>query len=107
MSSSLLKILINKFSDKLELMIVMIIIENPHQQIFRQVRIVNQTSEVDEARYSSIAPLQPINDMFRIEGNVIDIGDHRHHHVTGCFFTGPPPEKLKYGKVRLGEVRCI
>jgi len=40
----------------------------------RQVRIVNQTSEVDEDRYSSIAPLQPIDDMFRIEDNVIDIG---------------------------------
>ena len=26
---------------------------------------------------------------------------------TGCFFTGPPPKKLKYGKPRLGEVRCI
>jgi len=35
---------------------------------------VNQTSEVDEARYSSISPLQPIDDMFRIEDNVIDIG---------------------------------
>ena len=23
------------------------------------------------------------------------------------FFTGPPPEKLKYGKPRLGEVTCI
>ena len=23
------------------------------------------------------------------------------------FFTGPPPKKLKYGKQRLGEVRCI
>ena len=23
------------------------------------------------------------------------------------FFTGPPPEKLKYGKLRLGEVMCI
>ena len=23
------------------------------------------------------------------------------------FFTGPPLEKLKYGKPRLGEVRCI
>ena len=23
------------------------------------------------------------------------------------FFTGPPPKKLKYGKLRLGEVRCI
>ena len=23
------------------------------------------------------------------------------------FFTGPPPKKLKYGKPRLGEVRCI
>ena len=36
---------------------------------------MNQTSEVDEDRYSSIAPLQPIDDMFRIEDNVIDIGD--------------------------------
>ena len=26
---------------------------------------------------------------------------------TGCFFTGPPPKKLKYGKLRLGKVRCI
>ena len=26
---------------------------------------------------------------------------------TGCFFTGPPPKKLKYGKPRLGEVSCI
>ena len=28
---------------------------------------------------------------------------------TGCFFffTGPPLKKLKYGKGRLGEVRCI
>ena len=27
---------------------------------------------------------------------------------TGCFFfIGPPPEKLKYGKPRLGKVRCI
>ena len=27
---------------------------------------------------------------------------------TGCFFfTGPPPKKLKYGKPRLGKVRCI
>ena len=26
---------------------------------------------------------------------------------TGCFFAGPPPKKLKYGKQRLGEVRCI
>ena len=42
--------------------------------VLRQVRIVNQTSEVDEARYSSISPLQPIDDMFRIEDNVIDIG---------------------------------
>jgi len=40
----------------------------------RQVRIVNQTSEVDKARYSSISPLQPIDDMFKIEDNVIDIG---------------------------------
>ena len=23
------------------------------------------------------------------------------------FFTGPPLKKLKYGKLRLGEVRCI
>ena len=23
------------------------------------------------------------------------------------FFTGPPPKKLKYGKPRLGEVKCI
>ena len=23
------------------------------------------------------------------------------------FFTGPPPKKLDYGKLRLGEVRCI
>ena len=30
------------------------------------------------------------------------------HHHTGCFFfTGPPPEKLKYEKLRLGEVTCI
>ena len=36
---------------------------------------MNQTSEVDKARYSSIAPIQPIDDMFRIEDNVIDIGD--------------------------------
>ena len=29
-------------------------------------------------------------------------------HDTRCFFfTGPPPKKLKYGKQRLGEVRCI
>ena len=28
-------------------------------------------------------------------------------HIQGAFFTGPPPEKLKYGKLRLGEVRCI
>ena len=27
--------------------------------------------------------------------------------VQGVFFTGPPPEKFKYGKLRLGEVRCI
>ena len=27
--------------------------------------------------------------------------------IQGVFFTGPPPEKLKYGKPRLGEVRCI
>ena len=26
---------------------------------------------------------------------------------TGCFFTGPPPKKLRYGKPRLGEVTCI
>ena len=54
--------------------------------VLRQVRIVNQTSEVDEARYSSISPLQPIDDMFRIEDNVIDIGliiiidIYRSHH---------------------------
>ena len=36
---------------------------------------MNQTSEVDKARYSSIAPIQPIDDMFRVEDNVIDIGD--------------------------------
>ena len=55
--------------------------------VLRQVRIVNQTSEVDEARYSSISPLQPIDDMFRIEDNVIDIGliiiidiSRSHHH---------------------------
>ena len=35
---------------------------------------MNQTSEVDEERYSSIAPLPPVDDMFRIEDNVIDIG---------------------------------
>ena len=23
------------------------------------------------------------------------------------FFSGPPPKKLKYGKPRLGKVRCI
>ena len=23
------------------------------------------------------------------------------------FFTGPPPQKFKYGKQRLGEVTCI
>ena len=28
-------------------------------------------------------------------------------HIQGVFFTGPPPKKLKYGKLRLGEVRCI
>ena len=28
-------------------------------------------------------------------------------NYTGCFFTGPPPKKLKYGKLRLGEARCI
>ena len=27
--------------------------------------------------------------------------------IQGVFFTGPPPKKLKYGKPRLGEVRCI
>ena len=27
--------------------------------------------------------------------------------IQGVFFTGPPPKKLKYGKQRLGEVRCI
>ena len=27
--------------------------------------------------------------------------------LQGVFFTGPPPKKLKYGKQRLGEVRCI
>ena len=27
--------------------------------------------------------------------------------IQGVFFTGPPPKKLKYGKLRLGEVRCI
>ena len=27
--------------------------------------------------------------------------------LQGVFFTGPPPENLKYGKPRLGEVRCI
>ena len=43
--------------------------------VIRQVRIVNQTSEVDKARYSSIAPIQPIDEMFRVEDNVIDIGD--------------------------------
>ena len=28
-------------------------------------------------------------------------------NIQGVFFTGPPPEKLKYGKPRLAEVRCI
>ena len=28
-------------------------------------------------------------------------------YYTGCFFTGPPPKKLKYGNSRLGEVTCI
>ena len=27
--------------------------------------------------------------------------------IQGVFFTGPPPKKLKYGKPRLSEVRCI
>ena len=27
--------------------------------------------------------------------------------IQGVFFTGPPPEKLKYGKPRLGEVTYI
>ena len=48
---------------------------------FRQVRIVNQTSEVDKARYSTIAPLQPIDDMFRIEDNIIDIGSGSVYHI--------------------------
>ena len=30
----------------------------------------------------------------------------RKYIVQGVFFTGPPPKKLKYGKPRLGEVRC-
>ena len=29
---------------------------------------------MDEERYSNIAPLPPVDDMFRIEDNVIDIG---------------------------------
>ena len=29
------------------------------------------------------------------------------HVLQGVFFTGPPPKKLKYGKLRLGEVTCI
>ena len=40
---------------------------------------------------------------FQVYGGSLD-----HDGDTGCFFfTGPPPEKLKYGKPRLGEVRCI
>ena len=27
--------------------------------------------------------------------------------VQGVFFTGPPLKKLKHGKLRLGEVRCV
>ena len=26
-------------------------------------------------------------------------------HIQGVFFTGPPPKKLKYGKLRLGVSR--
>ena len=29
------------------------------------------------------------------------------HIYRVFFFTGPPPKQLKYGKPRLGEVRCI
>ena len=32
---------------------------------------------------------------------------HNAAHIQGVFFTGPPPKKLKYGKPRLGEFRCI
>ena len=28
-------------------------------------------------------------------------------NIQGAFFTGPPLKKFKYGKTRLGEVRCI
>ena len=28
-------------------------------------------------------------------------------YIQGVFFTGPPPKKLKYVKLRLGEVTCI
>ena len=31
----------------------------------------------------------------------------RNNSYRVFFFTGPPPKKLKYGKLRLGEVTCI
>ena len=33
--------------------------------------------------------------------------NRKYQYLQGVFFTGPPPKKLKYGKLRLGEVTRI
>ena len=33
--------------------------------------------------------------------------NHQKCQIQGVFFTGPPTKKLKFGKPRLSEVRCI
>ena len=36
-----------------------------------------------------------------------NVDEDKSNEIQGVFFAGPPPEKLKYGKPRLGEVTCI
>ena len=40
-------------------------------------------------------------------GNVFGSDAIASLRLASLFFTGPSPEKLKYGKTGLGEVRCI
>ena len=51
----------------------------------------------DALHYGEVAMGIWKKDFFIFEGEIYRV----------FFFTGPPPKKLKYGKPRLGEVRCI
>ena len=72
----------------------MIIIKNPNSQVKLQGDFFSgqkpKTTKPDHKIYSIV------------------LYTYRYAHIYRVFFfTGPPPKKLKYGKPRLGEVRCI